>query len=40
MKEHFVLKTILKKQNQQRGLGGDTMSSRAELRYNIINLHT
>lgn len=40
MKEHFVLKTILKKQNQQRGLGGDTMSSRAELGYNIINLHT
>lgn len=32
MKEHFVLKTILKKQYQQRGLDGDTMSSGAELR--------
>ena len=40
MKEHFVLRTTLKNQYQQRGLGGDTMNSGAELRYNIINPHT
>lgn len=39
MKEHFALKTILKNQYQQRGLGGDTMRSGTELRDNIINHH-